>query len=108
MGSGGRSPPLHCRGVAEWPLLVGDLALSTLAPLSPHFGEENLFLHTHIEKEVLQLAQGSKALSESKVVSSRKGLGSPRESFRLQHVWGSPGGSDLLGGSQAWREAEEV
>lgn len=58
------------------------MSLSALYPLGPQFGEENHSLHTYIGREVLQLAQRNKKLSESRVVS-KKGLGCPRESFLL-------------------------
>lgn len=51
-----------------------------------------------------QLAQRGKKPAASRVVSSRKGMGSPRESFLPQGGLGGPGGSDLSARFQAWTQ----
>lgn len=51
-----------------------------------------------------QLAQRGKKPAPSRIVSSRKGMGSPRESFLPQSGLGGPGGSDLSARFQAWTQ----
>lgn len=92
--SGGRSAPLHHQGAAGWPLppLGWRLCINSPAPSSK---KRALPLHTYVEwihpetwafplpgwkcQSLHHLDGRGKKPAESRVVSSRKGLKSPRE-----------------------------